>query len=434
MLFSSKVDKEMIIMEEVAKKASDKYDSSLPKNADKMLRIVEKFIKDIKGIVYGGTAINNILPKKEQFYSQNEFPDWDFFSDDAYNSAIKLSDIFIKSGFENVEAKSGVHYGTYKVYVNFISVADITQLDYFYDKLLPYCIKKKNILYAPPDWLRMSLYLELSRPKGDISRWEKLLPRLRLLNKHYPMKIETKCNIEPNTNENEIINKIENILIKDKVIFFGGFARKLYSYYYKKCKFNNNNTFDVLSIDAKKTKNLMKNINNISIIKNDKIGELVPESYTIKYNNNIICNIYQTTACYSYNKIKYNNKNVNIASIFTILSLYLVFIYTDIKLYNLDTLRISSYILQNIYNKYNTKNKGILKFYTVDCKGEQLTFEDILKEKKHAFDTLKKGSLEYNKWFLKYIPDKPKKKTLKKNVTKSKTKSKNKSKNKSKTK
>ena len=27
-----------------------------------------------------------------------------------------------------------------------------------------------------------------SRPDGDISRWEKVLKRLSLLNKHYPMK------------------------------------------------------------------------------------------------------------------------------------------------------------------------------------------------------------------------------------------------------
>ena len=34
----------------------------------------------------------------------------------------------------------------------------------------------------------MAMYLELSRPKGDVSRWEKVLKRLTLLNKHYPVK------------------------------------------------------------------------------------------------------------------------------------------------------------------------------------------------------------------------------------------------------
>ena len=49
-------------------------------------------------------------------------------------------------------------------------------------------IVKKGIRYAPPDFLRMSMYLELSRPDGDVSRWEKVQKRLVLLNTHYPLK------------------------------------------------------------------------------------------------------------------------------------------------------------------------------------------------------------------------------------------------------
>ena len=39
------------------------------------------------------------------------------------------------------------------------------------------------------------MYLELSRPDGDVSRWEKVLKRLTLLNKNYPMKGKN-CRIE----------------------------------------------------------------------------------------------------------------------------------------------------------------------------------------------------------------------------------------------
>ena len=34
----------------------------------------------------------------------------------------------------------------------------------------------------------MLMYLELSRPNGDVGRWEKVLKRLTLLNKHYPLR------------------------------------------------------------------------------------------------------------------------------------------------------------------------------------------------------------------------------------------------------
>ena len=47
-----------------------------------IIDIVESFLKTKKNICYGGTAINNILPKQDQFYDRNiEIPDYDFFYD-----------------------------------------------------------------------------------------------------------------------------------------------------------------------------------------------------------------------------------------------------------------------------------------------------------------------------------------------------------------
>ena len=80
----------------------------------------------------------------------------------------------------------------------------------------------------------MSLYLELSRPKGDTSRWEKLLPRLNLLNRYYPIKAKS-CQLrdsEKLTNvEVEIYNKVKQKLFDEKVVFFGGFADTQYHKY-----------------------------------------------------------------------------------------------------------------------------------------------------------------------------------------------------------
>ena len=52
----------------------------------KMILIVESFIRRKKLICYGGTAINNILPKQSQFYDKDiEIPDYDFFSAIAHH-------------------------------------------------------------------------------------------------------------------------------------------------------------------------------------------------------------------------------------------------------------------------------------------------------------------------------------------------------------
>ena len=94
-----------------------------------IIRIVEDFLKLSKRVCYGGTAINNILPLQDQFYDKTtELPDYDFFSPEPLKDAKKLADIYYGKGFTEVEAKSGMHPGTFKVYVNFLPIADITYL------------------------------------------------------------------------------------------------------------------------------------------------------------------------------------------------------------------------------------------------------------------------------------------------------------------
>ena len=185
-------DCELAILRTVVDKAEEKIGKASVNSPEikRMIEIVENFIRRKKLIVYGGTAINNILPKSDQFYNKDvELSDYDFFSTDALGDAKELADIYVKEGFLEVEAKSGQHHGTYKVFVNFLGMADITYIHKdIYNALKNDCVKVNGILYAPPNFLRMSMYLELSRPAGDVGRWEKVLKRLTLLNKNYPLK------------------------------------------------------------------------------------------------------------------------------------------------------------------------------------------------------------------------------------------------------
>nr|MBC8295133.1 hypothetical protein [Pelagibacterales bacterium] len=162
-----------------------------------IIRIVEEFLQETKRICYGGTAINNLLPIYEQFYNKEvEIPDYDFYSPDPLNDAKNLADIYYKKGYTEVEAKSGMHPGTFKVFVNYIPVADITFLPkQLYKTLMDDSLSVNRIMYCSINYLRMSMYLELSRPQGDVSRWEKVFKRLGLLNKHYPLRGKS-CDID----------------------------------------------------------------------------------------------------------------------------------------------------------------------------------------------------------------------------------------------
>ena len=85
------------VVDENEKIAGEKLASG--EEIKKMIQIVEDFLVKKKLICYGGTAINNILPKHAQFYDKNyQIPDYDFFSHNAMEDAKELADIFFKYG------------------------------------------------------------------------------------------------------------------------------------------------------------------------------------------------------------------------------------------------------------------------------------------------------------------------------------------------
>ena len=287
-------DCELAILRLAVDEAEEKMGKRVVQSDDikKIIVILENFIKKKNLIAYGGTAINNILPKEDQFYNKEvEVPDYDCFTMDGLNDAIELADLYYKEGFTDVEAKAGQHHGTFKVYVNYMAIADLTNLPKeIFASLKKEALRVAGILYAPPNFLRMSMYLELSRPAGDISRWEKVLKRLTVLNKHYPTtslncnEVDFQREMEDKTHEDEIYDSVKNTLINQGVVFFGGFAISMYSQYMPKHlqhKLSKIADFDVLSHDPETTCEIVKErlkdigIANVKITKRANVGEIV---------------------------------------------------------------------------------------------------------------------------------------------------------------
>ena len=440
-------EKEVKILREAVDKAEKKKQvkSANSPQIVKIMKIVENFIKSKPVVCYGGTAINNILPPKFQFYDRKvDIPDYDFYSANALNDAKELANIYKNQGYDDVEAKAGVHHGTFKVFVNFIPVADITSIDdELLEKLIEKAITINGINYAPPNFLRMGMYLELSRPDGDTSRWEKVLKRLILLNKQYPLK-QKKCDnikfqrdFEGNLKDrNKVYDIVKNTIIDLKQIFFGGYAATLYSRYmppqYRR-KLKSIPDFDILSMDPEKTallikKNLIQNgFSNIVLTEHAGIGEIIAPHWQIAVNEDTVAFIYLPLACHSYNTIKIKNKLIRVATIDTMLSFYLAFIYSDRDYYDTDRIICMAQYLLDVQMRNRLQQKGLLRRFSINCYGYQPTLEDIRAEKGQKFEELKnkKGSKEYEDYFLRFIPSK---KQTKKNKIKSKSKSKTKSK------
>ena len=148
-------------VEEVIALAQEQIDREAASDPDvkKMIRIVREFIETHRVMCYGGTAINNLLPPEDQFYDFSiEIPDYDFFSESPQLHAAKLADRLAKAGFASVEVKPGVHLGTFKVFANYIGVADVSHMEVsMFKKLWDEKITKDKIHYVPPNFLRMAI-------------------------------------------------------------------------------------------------------------------------------------------------------------------------------------------------------------------------------------------------------------------------------------
>ena len=398
----------------------------------KMIEIVENFLKKKKLLCYGGTAINNILPKHAQFYNKEyEIPDYDFYSYNALDHAKELADIYYKEGYEQVEAKSGVHEGTYKVFVNFIPMADITSLHKsLFDSLSKESISVSGIKYVPPNFLRMGMYLELSRPAGDTSRWEKVLKRLNLLNKYHPMKIQYDCEkvdflrkMDQSKDDSEKIYFImRDTFIDLGVVFFGGYAASLYSRHMsKKDKqfIDKIPDFDVLAENPKECSTIIverledAGYKNVKIVEHEPIGEIIPEHIEIRYKNEILGFIYKPIACHNYNVLKVQEHEINVATIDTIMSFYLAFTYVTTNYYYIDRILCMSKYLFDVQQKNRLSQKGVLKRFSINCYGKAHTLDEIRQTKTQKYKELrsKSKSREYEQWFLKYRPDEKYKKS-----------------------
>ena len=430
---------ELSILRSAVDKIDKKIGSHKLNNPEikRIINIVENFLRINKQICYGGTAINNILPLEDQFYDKSfELPDYDFFSKTPLEDAKKLADMYYKEGFNEVEAKSGFHPGTFKVFVNFIPVADITYLaPPIFKKISKQAIRVAGIKYSPPNFLRMLMYLELSRPNGDVSRWEKVLKRLILLNKNYPLKGEQCVRQDfqrtyegPIEERNAIYELSKQSFINQGLVFFGGYAASLYGKYMprkEKRVINSIPDFDILSDEPEQSATILKEqlnyegFNNIKINKKPAIGEYVAEHYEVVINRDTIAIIYKAEGCHSYNLIYIDNQKIKVASIDTMLYFYLIFIYADRPYFDENRLLCMSEYLFKVQLKNRLEQKGLLKRFSINCIGKQKTLEDIRAEKANKFKKLiengfKRGTKEYETHFLRYVPFENDKKKLNK--------------------
>lgn len=372
--------------------------------------IILNFIIKKKLIIYGGVALNYIVPFHDRFYNKDEIPDIDFFTYDSLKHAKELADELFKSGFKYVEVKRGIHYETFKIYVDFVAVADITNIPkslFLRMKRIAESEKKRirefvpkfNLPIAPFHFLRLALHLELSRPRGYIERWKKIFYRMTLLYDYYPLDLDKKC-ITYRHERNKRLLEIRDYLllvVKDISVPILGFeAIKTYVNEENKIRIPQDSIihpkmtlFDIVSLDYKKIASIIKTKLHKILKEDEKIvvtfhsalndSELLPRHLIIyielKGILRPLIGIYKSEACYSY-------KNLNgykFASIDTLSSFMYAWLLAERSYLDYQSINCLITLLLHVQYMHLHQNNYKYKMFEHDCYGNQKELYDIKK-------------------------------------------------------
>jgi hypothetical protein len=185
---------------------------------NKVIKVIEEFIRKKDRIIYGGTALHRLVinkDKNEGIYGDFDTPDIEFYSPEPLQDLKEVCDLLHSKKFKYVQGAQAQHGDTYKIHVNFMDIGDISYVPAFIYNKMP-SIKINGIRYIHPKFMYIDYLRMYTDPLMSFRRLEKAVPRGMKLIKNYPLEVGTgKIKYdELSIREENILKDISNYLNK----------------------------------------------------------------------------------------------------------------------------------------------------------------------------------------------------------------------------
>ncbi len=401
-IFKKQIEDLKAAADEAAKKID--YDTAHDEEIRKAISVVETFLRKSKRVCYGGQAINTYMPETLKFYNEEyDLPDYDFFTPFADRDVIDLVSLLQKAGFTEVNERIGIHKGTRKILVNFIPIADITEVESgLYRTFLRRSTQKNGIHYVDPDVLRMNMYLELSRPAGQVGRWEKVFERLLLLNLAQPMDTCSGKTIKEKKIEPYIRKKILNYVIEQKRVLAGAELGFIYRASAQERLPEMNWILESGGAIIFFSSDIYKDAEKIQTLLGHKktnrqtergVEDFLPRRVLIKKGGQTVIMIIEEMACNAFNELEMGGRTLRIASLDTLVYLYIllgIFTKDDDKI-GVPLLCLAQRLVE-LENKIRISPTHTFPLFSIKCSGHQKTYPSLLREKVARIEAQKKRS------------------------------------------
>ncbi len=407
------VEKLLDNITKAVEEASEIRDTEAAKNPTVIMaiQVVEKFLQKSRCVCYGGIAINAHLPDSLKFYDFTKvLPDYDFYSMNPKKDVALLVKMLHDAGLPNIHSNEGLHEGTTKVFVDFVGVADITYMPSFlYNTILENSMILNGIHYVDADFLRMGMYLELSRPRGDVDRWKKVYLRLLYLNKAKPPSFKGCRNKFKNVISKSLHSELCAYFSKHDNIYAGSELQRVYKTPQRKnikwvftgnspvLAFSKNPFMQIEEVGEICNKYYSTRVN---IIKYNAIYDIVPPIAVCKAGNTFLCALVGEGACISYNTLDIvEDIQLRVASLDSLIYLYYLLSYVS-KLDGIlpqTALCFASKLTQISIHTRDRDSTGKYPAFAITCSGHQTSKQSLIRERferirsKKRFTRKKKG-------------------------------------------
>lgn len=414
--------KQLDIITQASEEAQHKVDyaSAHDDNVIRAIEVVEDFLRKKHRLCYGGQAINAHLPQKYKFYDpETSIPDYDFFTPQQEQDLVALVKDLRKAGFTEISAREGMHEGTVKIYVDYIPVADMTSIDpRLYRILSKREYRFDGISYLDGNALRMLMYLELSRPRGEVGRWSKVYERLALFNEFVPVR---PCHVKKNPFRGGLnrdqVSFIMNYILHNKRVFAGADLVSLYEHSFgsKSAKrpatwllrskkpvlfFSSDSDTDAKSIRAelsalrgpveKEEKGEPITVKTLS----SKGVDIIPSMKIVCQGKQCLVFIVDQTACHSYVNVPVNDgKILRVASMDTLITLYFSLGLIDTVYFDMGSMEcLANQLVEISIKAREHPEEFAFPFISLSCVGHQTTLPSLIRAKVKRM-TVKKQEL-----------------------------------------
>lgn len=343
--------------------------------------IAIKYLKTQHVLLYGGTAINDVMPDDLKLYKNNELPDIDVFAVDALTIAKGMVKYFNTLGYQLTSFNDALHENTYRVYVNGLQVTDISMISAdVYRRLHRGHVKSAStgLKIVNPMFLRMSLHLMMSHPY-TAHRWTKIYTRLLNFYKVYPL---------PMCQSHDTLFRHKNRSVQDDVlcetfvewmkgreyISFGGTEVQKYLYEGQEHPIHMKGTmYDILVGDdlASTARDFIQyaQIDGLGMTEIYHGNDIVPTHVFVTINNTRVFGMYEVTDCTSF--VTFTHYGLRIASFHAMCQLYMSLMFSPYSHHKKTHIQCIVNMLGQLQSKIiTTKNsKRLFNQFVMDCYG-----------------------------------------------------------------